>query len=122
MRPGFDTRHCDAALGCNIRESRRRATSAQASLLAVPASRSWLVNALRPVRCESSRTSAAFQPVAPGDGFEFDTDSVFDGNHGSRLEYESRVRRAELVNGQWIVALHEQVSTPFADAHNEQFN
>src|SRR5947209_876452 len=66
--------------------------------------------------------SGAFQPVAPGDSFEFDTDSVFDGNHGSRLEYESRVRRAELVNGQWIVALHEQVSTPFAHAHNEQFN
>jgi hypothetical protein len=36
------------------------------------------------------------QPVAPGDGFEFDPDCVFDGNHGSRLEFESRVRRANL--------------------------
>ena len=54
--------------------------------------------------------SLAFQSVAPGDGFEFDPDCVFDGNHGSRLEFESRVRRAELVNGQRIVAVHQRDS------------
>src|SRR2546426_12192289 len=66
--------------------------------------------------------SAAFQPVAPGDGFEFDPDCVFDGNHGARLEFESRVRRAELVNGQRIVTVHQQVPTPLAHSHNEQLD
>ena len=51
--------------------------------------------------------SAAFQPIAPGDGFEFDPDSVLDCNHGSCLHFKSRQGRAELVNGQRIVAVHQ---------------
>ena len=50
---------------------------------------------------DPSQMSAAFQR----DGFEFDPVCVFDGNYGSRLEFENRVRRAELVNGQRIVAV-----------------
>src|SRR6266496_3662011 len=66
--------------------------------------------------------SAALQPVAPGHSFEFDPDSVLDCNHGSRLEFESRVGRAELVNSQRIVALHQQVPTPLAHSHYEQLD
>lgn len=66
--------------------------------------------------------SAAFQSIAPGDSFEFDPDCVLDGNHGSRLEFESRVGRAELVNGQRIVAVHQHVPTPFAHSHYEQLD
>jgi len=46
----------------------------------------------------SARHARRWLRVRPG--------CVFDGNHGSRLEFESRVRRAELVNGQRIVAVH----------------
>src|SRR5207244_11870754 len=66
--------------------------------------------------------SLAFQSVAPGDCFEFDPDCVLDGNHGSRLEFESRVGRAELVNGQRIVAVHQHVPTPLAHSHYEQLD
>jgi hypothetical protein len=51
----------------------------------------------------------AFQSVAPGDCFEFDPDCVLDRNHGSRLEFESRVGRAEPVNGQRIVTVEQHV-------------
>ena len=66
--------------------------------------------------------SLAFQTVAPGYGFEFDPDCVLDGDHRSRLEFESRVGRAELVYGQRIVAVHQHVSTPLAHSHYEQLD
>src|SRR5713101_68164 len=66
--------------------------------------------------------SAAFQAIAPGDGFEFDPDSVLDCNHWSCLHFKSRQGRAELVNGQRIVAVHQQVPTPLAHSHNEQLD
>jgi hypothetical protein len=66
--------------------------------------------------------SLAFESIAPGNRFEFDPDSVLDGNHGSCLEFKSRPGRAELVNGQWIVAVHQHVPTPLTDSHNEQFD
>jgi hypothetical protein len=53
--------------------------------------------------------SAACQPIAPSDGFEFDPDSVLDWNYGSCLHFKSGQGRAELVNGQRIVAGHQQV-------------
>jgi hypothetical protein len=49
--------------------------------------------------------STAFQPISPGDGFEFDPDGVFDWNHGMCLHFKSGVRRAELVDGQRIVGI-----------------
>src|SRR6266481_1727537 len=66
--------------------------------------------------------SVALQPVTPGNSFEFDPDSVRDGNHGSCLEFKSRQGRAELVNGQRIVAVHQHVPTPLAHSHNEQLD
>jgi hypothetical protein len=67
-------------------------------------------------RCK--QMSAVFQPIAPGDGFEFDADGLLDCNHESCLDFKSRQRRAELVNGQRIVAVHQQVPTPLAHSHN----
>src|SRR5712692_2011767 len=66
--------------------------------------------------------SAAFQPVAPGDGFEFDPDCVFDGNHWSRLEFESREGRAYFVNGRRIVAVHQHMPTPLAHSYDEHLD
>jgi hypothetical protein len=66
--------------------------------------------------------AVAFQSIAPGDGFEFDPDRVFDWNHRSCLHFKRRQGRAELVNGQRIVAVHQHVPTPFADSHHEELN
>src|SRR5216684_1165086 len=66
--------------------------------------------------------SLAFQSVAPGDCFEFDPDCVLDGNYGARLEFKCRKRRANLVNRQWIVAVHQHMPTPLAHTHYEQLD
>src|SRR3990172_9880392 len=66
--------------------------------------------------------SLAFQSIAPGNSFEFDPDSVLDGDHGSRLEFKCREGRACLVNRQRIVAVHQHVPTPLADSHYEQLD
>src|SRR4051794_40816804 len=34
--------------------------------------------------------SLGFESITKGNGFEFDSDSVFDGNHGTRLEHKRR--------------------------------
>src|SRR3990172_6975097 len=66
--------------------------------------------------------SLAFQSIAPGNSFEFDPDSVLDGDHGSRLEFKCREGRACLVNRQRIVAVHQHVPTPLADSHYEELD
>src|SRR5258708_1746232 len=68
------------------------------------------------------RMSLAFQSVAPGDCFEFDTDRVHDGDYGVRVKYECRERRAKLVNRQRIVALHQHMPTPLAHTHDEHLD
>src|SRR5881296_3816072 len=66
--------------------------------------------------------SLAFESIAPGNRFEFDPDSLLDGNHGSCLEYKSRPGRAYLVNGRRIIAVHQHMPTPLAHAHHEQLD
>src|SRR5712691_5881354 len=70
----------------------------------------------------SCRQSVAFQSVAPGNSFEFDPDSFLDGNHGSRLEFESREGRAYFVNGRRIVAVHQHMPTPLAHSYDEHLD
>src|SRR5947209_7049362 len=66
--------------------------------------------------------SLAFESIAPGNRFEFDPDSVLDGNHRSCLEFKSRPGRAYLVNGRWIVAVHQHMPTPLTHSHHEQLD
>src|SRR6266576_1694375 len=66
--------------------------------------------------------SLAFESIAPGNRFQFDPHSVLDGNHGSRLDFKSRIGRAELVNGQRIVAVHQHMPTPLAHSHDEHLD
>src|ERR1700674_2051475 len=63
--------------------------------------------------------SLALESIAPGNRFEFDPDSVLDGNHGSCLEFKSRPGRAYLVNGRRLVAVHQHMPTPLAHSHDE---
>src|SRR5207244_6680135 len=58
----------------------------------------------------------------PGDGFEFDPDGVLYGHHGARLKHKCRERRANLVDRQRIVAVHQHMSTPLAHTHYEHLN
>src|SRR5437773_223239 len=74
------------------------------------------------MRCDPFRMSLAFEAIAPGNRFEFDPDSLLDGNHGSCLEYKSRPGRAYLVNGRRIIAVHQHMPTPLAHAHHEQLD
>src|SRR5712692_10146636 len=66
--------------------------------------------------------SLAFESIAPCNRFEFDPDSILDGNHGSCLELKSRPCRAYLVNGQRIVAVHQHMPAPLAHSHDEQLD
>src|SRR6266516_1231909 len=66
--------------------------------------------------------SLAFESIAPGNRFQSDPHSVLDGNHGSRLEFKSRIGRAELVNDQRIVAVPQHTPTPLACSHDEQLD
>lgn len=70
----------------------------------------------------SYRTSLAVQSVAPGNCFAFDPDRIFDGNDGVRGELKLGKHRAKLVNRQGIVALHQQMPAPVADAHDEKLD
>src|SRR5260221_14336568 len=65
---------------------------------------------------------AAFQPVAPGNGFKFHPDSVHNGNYWPCFEYKSRECRAELVNGQRIIAVRQHIPSPIAYPHHEQLD
>src|SRR5579863_6157055 len=66
--------------------------------------------------------SLTFQSVAPGDYFEFAADCVLDGDYGVHLEYEGRQHRAKLVNGYWIVALHQHMPAPLAHTNYEKLD
>ena len=66
--------------------------------------------------------SVALQSIAPGNSFEFDPDSILDGNHGARLEFKCREGRACLVNRHRIVAVHQHMPTPLAHLHYEQLD
>ena len=66
--------------------------------------------------------SLAFQSVAPGHYFQLDPDCILYGDYGARLEFECGERRANLVNGQRIVALHLHIPTPIAHTHYEQLD
>src|SRR5438445_7521467 len=63
--------------------------------------------------------SLAFQSISPSNYLEFAADGFLDRNDGSRLEYESRKHRTELVNGHRIVAFHQHVPAPPAASHQE---
>src|SRR5207249_2202006 len=66
--------------------------------------------------------SLRFQSIAPGDHLEFAADGFLDRNDGPRLEYESRKHRAEFVNGQRVVTVHQHVPTPLPHSHHEEFD
>jgi hypothetical protein len=66
--------------------------------------------------------SLAFQAIAPGDYFEFATNGVLDGDYGVHLEYKCGQHRAKLVNGYWIVALHQHMPTPLTHADYEKLD
>lgn len=65
------------------------------------------------------RPSLRLEAVAEGDGFKFHADGVHDGDDGARLEYEGGQHRAELMDGQGIVAVQHHIATPVADADDE---
>src|SRR5580704_8794268 len=60
--------------------------------------------------------------VAPGHDFEFGLDGVHDWNHRPRLHGKGGEHRAELVNRQGIVALHQQMPAPIAYPHHEELD
>ena len=64
----------------------------------------------------------AFHSIAPGHDFEFSPDCVLDGNYGTCLEFKFRKHRAELVNRQRIVAVHQQISSPIANTNHEELD
>ena len=59
------------------------------------------------MQSDSIRCLFGVQSVTPGHDFEFGPDGILDRNHRSRLKFESREHRAKLVNGKWIVAVHQ---------------
>ena len=66
--------------------------------------------------------SLAFDSIAPGNRFQFDPDSVLDGNHGPCLELKGMPGRAYLVNGGRIVAVDQHMSTLLAHSHHEHLD
>src|SRR5271163_412381 len=75
----------------------------------------------RAMPCDT-RISHSFETIAPCDRFEFDPDSVHDGNHGSCLDFEGGKHRTELVNGQRVVAVQQHIAAPVAHAHDEHLD
>src|SRR6185437_10730547 len=65
--------------------------------------------------------SLAFQALAPSDDFEFAPDCILDRDYRVDLEYKCRQHRAKLMNRHRIVAFHQHVPAPFADAYDEKF-
>src|ERR1700691_897942 len=66
--------------------------------------------------------SLAFQSIAPGDYFEFAPNCVLDADHRVHSEYKCREHRAELVNRQRIVAVHQHMPTPLAHTNDEKLD
>jgi hypothetical protein len=60
--------------------------------------------------------------VAPGHDFELGPDGVHDGNHRACLHGKRGEHRAELVNRQRIVAVHQQMPAPISYPHHEELD
>src|SRR5437763_440701 len=69
-----------------------------------------------------ARMSLDFEPVAPSHDFEFGTDGVRDRNHGAHLKGEGRQHRTKFMKRQWVVAIHQQISSPIAHAYHEELD
>src|SRR5260370_19429482 len=67
-------------------------------------------------------TSLDFESVAPSHDFEFGTDGVRDRNYGTHLEGEGRQHRTKFMERQCVVAIHQQVSSPIANAYHEKLD
>src|SRR5665213_1976309 len=72
------------------------------------------------VAAKNSPVLLPFQPITPGYYFEFATDGFLDLDHRVHLENERRKHRTEFVNGHQVIAFHQHVSTPLADADHEE--
>src|SRR5438309_1986373 len=57
----------------------------------------------------SVQVSLAFESVAEGNRFEFDSDGVIDWNNGPCLEHKSREHRTELVNCRRVSAVQQHI-------------
>ena len=66
--------------------------------------------------------SLDFESVAPSHDFEFGTDGVPDRNYGTHLEGEGRQHRTKFMERQWVVAIHQQISSPIAHAYHEELD
>ena len=62
------------------------------------------------------------QSVSESHRFEFHPDRVLDRNYRSRLKFESRQHRAELVDRQRIVAIQHHITAPVTHSYDKQFD
>src|SRR4029078_12505348 len=69
-----------------------------------------------------SRILFASEPVAPCHHFKLYPDGVHDRHNRPRLEHERRQHRAELVNGQRIIAIDHHIAAPIADPNHEHLD
>src|SRR6266853_2341473 len=66
--------------------------------------------------------SLTFEAITKGNGFEFDSDSVFDWNHWTRLEHKRRQHRTELVDRRRIITIQHHVAAPVTHSNHEQLD
>jgi hypothetical protein len=71
---------------------------------------------------QDRRLLLALQSVAPSDDLKFTPDCVLDRDYRVHLEYKRGQHRTKLVNRHWIVAFHQHVSAPLADAYYEKLD
>ncbi len=64
----------------------------------------------------------AFEPITKGNCFKLHPDGVHNRNHWPCFEYKSREGRADLVNSQRIIAVHQHIPTPIAYSHHEDLD
>jgi hypothetical protein len=69
-----------------------------------------------------SAVSIEIQTIAPCHDFEFAAHGVRDWNDRSRLKFEGRKHRAELVHGDRIIAVGQHIATPIPNTDQEQFD
>src|SRR4051794_20776881 len=62
------------------------------------------------------------EPIAKGNGFEFDAHSILDGNYWTCLEYKRRQHRAELVNRRGIITIQHHIAAPVAHSNDKQLD
>src|SRR5690349_9758234 len=68
----------------------------------------------------AGRPSLVFQPISPGDNFEFAADGFVDRYDRVHLEHERREHRTEFVNGHQIIAFHQHVTAPLPDSDHKE--